>query len=226
MDIKERFVVTVSREVGSGGRTIAAKLAEELGVHFYDKELLRSLMRRFDLTADAIEEIKGEKKSWLSDFVRFVSPMPAASAIIESDSVYGMEFNPDVTPDDLYKAEVEILRGLADESSCVIAGRSGFHVLKDHPNKVNVFITASKPSRIKRVMAKQGLDEKKAEEVIDKVDTLRENFIKRHTGKSRYDARNYDLSINVDGLTEDQAVKVIMDYLCKTETTSSPGDSA
>ena len=213
MDTKERFVITVSREVGSGGRTIGCKLAEKLGVHFYDKELIRTLMRRFNLTADAIEEIKGEKKSWLSDFIRFVSPMPAASAIIESDSVYGMEFNPDFTPDDLYNAEVEILRGLADEGSCVIAGRSGFHILKDHPNKVDIFITASTKSRVQRVMAKQGLDEKGAKEVIEKVDALRENFIQRHTGKSRYDARNYDLSINVDGLTEDQAVDLILKYI-------------
>ncbi len=212
---KESFVITISREVGSGGRTIGRKLAEKLDINYFDKELIKILMKRFDLNAETIEQIKGEKKSWLSDFVRLVSPMPAATAIIKSDSEYGKEYYSEVTTGDIYKAESEILRGLAAEGACIIAGRSGFHILEGHPNKVDIFITASRPNRIQRIMAKQNVSEKEAEDIIERVDESRENYIKRFTGKSRYDSRNYDLSLNVDNLTEDQAAEVILSYLEK-----------
>ena len=213
MKFKESFVITISREVGTGGRTIGRKLAERMDINFYDKELIHILMKRFNLNAETIEQIKGEKKSWLSDFIRFVSPMPAASAILESDAKYGKEAYSEVTSDDIYKAEAEILRALADEGACVIAGRSGFHILKDHAMEKSVFITASKPNRIKRIRARQGVTEEEAVDILERVDESRENYIKRFTGNSRYDARNYDLAINVDGLTEDQAVEVILSYL-------------
>lgn len=213
MNCKEPFVITISREVGSGGRTIGCKLAERLGVHFYDKELIKTLMKRFDLNAMTIEEIKGEKKNWLSDFIRLVSPMPAASAIIESADASGNVFNSEITSGDIYKAESEILHGLVEEGSCVIAGRSGFHVLRDCPNRVDVFITASRAKRLERVMTKQGVTKAEAEDILDKVDKSRENYIKQFTGKSRYDARNYNLTLNVDGLSEDEAVDVILRYI-------------
>lgn len=213
MKFKESFVITISREVGTGGRTIGRKLAERMDINFYDKELIHILMKRFNLNAETIEQIKAEKKSWLSDFIRFVSPMPAASAILESGSEYSQESYAEVTSGDIYKAETEILRALADEGACVIAGRSGFHILKDHPNEKSIFITASKPNRIKRIMERQGVSEQEAADIVERVDESRENYIKRFTGNSRYDARNYDLSINVDGLTEDQAVEIILSYL-------------
>ena len=84
-------------------------------------------------------------------------------------------------------------------------------------NKVDVFVTASLEHRIERVMRKQGLSREQAIEVIERVDKARDNYIKRYTGKSRYDARNYSLCINVDNLTEDEAVDVILDYISKSK---------
>ncbi len=118
-----------------------------------------------------------------------------------------------MTSDDIFKAESEILKGLADEGSCVIAGRSGFYVLRDRSNKLDIFITAPREARIARVMRKQELTEEQAAAVVDSVDQTRENYIKRYTGTSRYDARNYDLVINMDSLTEDEAVDLILSYI-------------
>ena len=196
MNTNEKFVITISRELGSGGHTIARKLAERLGVRLIDKQLIRELSKRFNLTPATIERLKGEKKQWLSDFLRRVAPAPSPAGFI--------------TTDDIFKAETEILRQLADEGSCVIAGRSGFFVLKNEPNKFDIFITASKEHRIERTMRRQKLTRELAEEVLEKVDKARENYIQRYAGTSRYDARNYNLSLNVDGLTEDEAVDVIL----------------
>ena len=213
MNTTENFVITISRELGSGGRTVGRKLAAALNVRYSDKELVEQLMQQFNLTASGIEQLKGKKKNWISDFITFVAPVPKVGMLVDTDSRYVQEFRPDLTTDDVYKAETDILTGIADEGSCVIAGRSGFFVLKDHPNKLDIFITASPEHRIERVMRKQQLSREEAEAVIGKVDGMRDNYVKRYTGKTRYDARNYDLVLSMDDLSEDDAVQLILSYI-------------
>ena len=213
--MKEPFVITISREVGSGGRTIGRKLAEKLGVRFSDKELVDKLQKKLNLTVDSIEELKGKKKRWLDDFIQMVAPVPMSGMLVDGDSDYISEYNLSLSVNDVFEAEREILNGIADEGSCVIAGRSGFFVLKGRPNKVDILITASRDKRIARIMDKQNLSRQKAEEVIDSVDKARDNYVKRYTGQSRYDARNYHIVLNMDYITEDQAVAMILSYLGK-----------
>lgn len=213
--MKEPFVITISREVGSGGRTIGRKLAEKLGVRFSDKELVDELQKKLNLTVDSIEEFKGKKKRWLDDFIQMVAPVPMSGMLVGGDSDYISEYNLSLTVNDVFEAEREILNGIADEGSCVIAGRSGFFVLKGRPNKVDILITASRDKRIARIMDKQNLSRQKAEEVIDSVDKARDNYVLRYTGQSRYDARNYHIVLNMDYITEDQAVAMILSYLGK-----------
>ena len=212
MNKQEPFVITISREVGSGGHTVGSLLAAKLGTRYCDKLLLESLEKQFGLSASGIEKLKGEKKNWLADFLNYVTPMPSAETL-ELDPKYTQEFRIDVTTDDIFKAEVEILKGMAEMGSCVIAGRSGFFVFKDHPNTLNVFITASMPNRVARVMRKQGLPEESAVALIKSIDKSRENYIQRYAGTSRYDARNYDLVLNADGHTEQQLADLILAYI-------------
>ena len=213
--MKEPFVITISRTVGSGGRTIGRKLAEKLGVRFSDKELIDALQAKLNLTASGIEELKGKKKRWLDDFIQMVAPVPMSGLLVSGESDYISEYNKSLDVNDVYEAEKEILNGIADEGSCVIAGRSGFFVLKDRPNKVDILITASRENRIARIMSKQKLSREKAEEVIDSVDKSRDNYVLRYTGLSRYDARNYHIVLNMDYITEDKAVEMILSYLGK-----------
>ena len=212
MNLKEPFVITISREIGSGGHTVGQILADKLNVRYCDKNLIRALEKKFDLTAEKIEKLKGEKKNWLADFFQHVTPFSSAP-MMGVDAQFTQEFKPEVTTDDIYRAETEILKGMADEGSCVIAGRSGFFVFKDHPNHLNVFITASNGNRVKRVMKKQGLTEEQAGDLIKKIDKTRENYIERYTGTSRYDARNYDLVLNADGHSEEQLAGIILSYI-------------
>lgn len=213
MNTNERFVITVSRELGSGGHTVGQKLAEKLDVRFCDKEVIHGLVKEFNLTPTAIEKMKAQKKNWFTQFLHVFSPGQGAAVFSPEDGIYGKEYNPDITTDDIFLAEREILLGLAEESSCVIAGRSGFFVLKDHPNKVDIFLTASREHRLERVMRKQRLERAIAEEVIDEVDKGRSNYVRRYAGVDRYDSRNYDLVINMDNLTEDEAVALILKYI-------------
>jgi cytidylate kinase len=211
MNKNVKFVITINRELGSGGRTVGRKLAERLGVEFYDKAVIKGLEEQYHLTVEEIERLKGLKQGWWSDIKRimFVSPSMHSNYYIPRK---GDE--PDMLDtDQLFEAETEILKGIAEEESCVIAGRSGFHVFNKHPNHVSILIQASLPFRLERVMRKQGLSEKEALKAINKVDQMRENYVKKHTGTSRYDTRNYDIVIKADGKTEDEIVDIIMMYL-------------
>lgn len=213
--MKDPFVITISRTVGSGGRTIGRKLAERLGVRFSDKELIDALQNKFNLTAESIEELKGKKKRWLDDFIQMVAPVPMSGLLVSGESDYVSEYNSTLSVNDVFEAEKEILNGIADEGSCVIAGRLGFFVLKDRPNKVDILITASRENRIARIMSKQNLSREKAAQVLDSVDKARDNYVLRYTGQSRYDARNYHIVLNMDYITEDKAVEMIMTYIGK-----------
>jgi len=212
MNLKEPFVITISREIGSGGHTVGRILAEKLNTFYFDKYLIESLEKRFNLTASGIEKLKGEKKNWLTDLIHSIAPIPSAKTL-DVDPRHTQGFRMDVTTDDIYKAETEILTELTKEGSCVIAGRSGFFVFKDHPNHLNVFIIAPEGNRIRRVMEKQGLPEESAKALIQDIDQTRENYIQRYTGTSRYDARNYDLVLNADGHTEEELADIILSYI-------------
>jgi cytidylate kinase len=118
--------------------------------------------------------------------------------------------------DDVFEAETEILKGIVEHESCVVAGRSGFYVFRDHPNRVSILIQASMPFRVERVSRKQNMTEEEARKTIDKIDKMRENYVRKYTNTSRYDTRNYDLVITMDHLSEDNAAALIMAYVRHT----------
>jgi len=213
MNTKEPFVITVSRELGSGGRTIGQKLAAQLGVRYSDKNLIEDLMKKFNLTTYEIERIKAKKRNWLTDFVEAVAPLPNKGSFVGFDPAKANDWNISVKQDEIFEAETEILKSIAAEGSCVIAGRLGFSVFKEHPNHLNIFIQAPLGQRIGRVMKKQNLTSEEAATVIKAVDESREIYIKRYVGVSRYDARNYDLVMNVAGMTDDEAVLCILKFI-------------
>ena len=212
MKTNEQFVITINRELGSGGRTVGRKLAEKLGVDFYDKALIKALEEKYHLTVEEIERLKGRKHNWWADFKRIIALGPAANAQHYYKVAAG-ELPDLLTTDEMFEAEQEILLGIAQNESCVIAGRSGFYVFREHPNHLNVLIQAPMEQRLTRVMVKQEVFRDEAQEIIKKVDTMRENYINKYTDSSRYDTRNYDLVINMAGITEDQAVELIMSYI-------------
>lgn len=205
MNPNNKFVITINRELGSGGRTVGRKLAEKLGVEYYDKALIKALQERFDLSVEQIEKIKGQEQGWWAGFKRKMTFSDEEYTInqmgIESESVF--------------RAEIEFLKSIAKKESCVIAGRSGFYIFRDHPNHLSIFIQASMPCRMARVAREQNMSKEEARLTIEKIDQMRENYMKEQTGLSRYDTRNYQLVLSMDELTEDAAVDVIMEYIHK-----------
>ena len=212
MNKNEKFVITINRELGSGGRTVGEKLAEKLGVSFYDKAVIMGLEEKYHLTVDEIEKMRNKKHHWWSDF-KLVTGI-GEGLVSSSRLISEVGKEPDVlTTETMFKAESEILEDIANVESCVIAGRSGFYVFRNHPNHLRVMIQASLPFRIKRLVRKKGITEEEARKIIEKVDKMRESYVKRYTGTTRYDTRNYDIVISADGKTEDQIVDQILLYI-------------
>lgn len=213
MDKNQKFVITINRELGSGGRTIGRKLAEKLNVPFYDKALINELKAKFKLDTEQIEKLKSTKSDWWREFINSALYMGQG---MNELWYYQRVTNADaylITSNDMFKVEKEILQNVAKEESCIIAGRSGFSVFKEHPNHLNIFIQAPLEHRIQRIMGKQKLSYEEAEKVIQKVDGMREAYVQKYTGKSRYDTRNYDLVFNMEGKTEDEVVELILQYI-------------
>ena len=213
MNKNEKFVITINRELGIGGRTIGKKLAERLNVPFYDKALIKALTKKYKLSVKEIEEMKGRNHSWWAEFKR---AMNIGAEMGVSQYHYRAKFSdmPDMlTTDEMFSTEQEVLRGIATDESCVIAGRSGFFVFREHPNHLSILIQASMDYRIERVARKQNLTAEEARKAIEQVDKMRENYVKKYTGFSRYDTRNYDLVLRADGKTEDELVDIILQYM-------------
>ena len=206
MNKNEKFVITINREVGSGGRTVGRKVAEKLGVKYCDKAVIDGLTQKFGLTQERIEEIKAQKKSWWNDINNYYH------TLINSASM-PMEAEVKLDNETMFETEKRILQDLASHESCVVAGRTGFMVFRDWPNHLNVFIQASMEHRVQRVMRRQNVDEQEARDIIAKMDATREAYIKKYEDTSRYDTRNYQLVISMDGLSEDDAAEIILAYI-------------
>ena len=170
--MKKHFIVTIGREFGTGGRKIATELAELLGVPLYDRQVLEPIREEYNLTQEEVDQIKSVKPSWWYENVS----------------------------QDLYDEEEKLVRELAEKGSCVIMGRTGFHIFRDDERAFKVFLMADKTFRRDKVARRLNINEGSADLLIEKVDEARENFTKTFSGKSRYDARNYDLVLNVTGL--------------------------
>lgn len=214
MNTNNPFVITINRELGSGGRTVGRKLAEKLGVEYYDKALIQALQEKYQLTAEQIEQLKGREQGWWADLKRtlagptnkdtfFVTKMGSEPELLETEEVF--------------RTETEILKTIAKAESCVIAGRSGFYVFRDHPNHLSILIQASMLSRVARVAQKQNMSREEARMTIEKIDRMRENYVTKYARTSRYDTRNYDLVLNMDELKEDDAVNIILNYIRSME---------
>ena len=213
MNKNEKFVITINRELGSGGRTVGRKLAEKLNVAFYDKALINELKEKFHLDTEQIEKLKSGKNDWWREFINSALYMgQGMNEMWYYNRMTGKEGYL-VTSNDMFQQDKEILTKVAEEDSCIIAGRNGFSVFADHPNHLSILIQAPFEHRVQRIMGKQNLSREEAEKVIKKVDEMRETYVKKFTGTSRYDTRNYDLVINMEGKTEDEAVDLILQYI-------------
>lgn len=183
----QNIVITIARQYGSGGRMVGKMLAEELGIPYYDRELLQLASDdsgiNEKLFANADEKIK---KSALFRIAK---------------KVYNGELIPPdkedfVSNDNLFNYQAKIIKELAEEDSCVIIGRCADFVLKDYPNVLSVFIHADEETCLQRAGEIRHMERKDLLKYITDIDKRRGMYYKYYTGRDWVDARNYDLCLD------------------------------
>ena len=202
MNREEQFVITISRQFGTGGHEIGAEMARRLGVKLLDKQILNEVAKRNHVVEEAMEKIEARNPLWRDDFTNFYRNYMSKA---EYD---GQEH--DQTSRDLFKAQCDAIKKIANEESCVIVGRCGFHIFENHPNALKIFIHSTEDCRKHRIAEKYGLDLRDAAAMVVDNDYSRELYTKTFTGKDWTDARNYDISIDVRKFGINGAVDFLM----------------
>ncbi len=192
-------IITISRECGSGGRTIAKKLAERLGFQYYDKELIDRVAKESGLAKEYIEE-QGERITG-SLLFNIASNMTYAS------QVFGNSMLP--LQDQLYVVQSDIIRDIAEKGNCVIVGRCADAILQDRTDTMNVFIIADTKDKVIRAAEENYFPNGDIEKQLKKRDKARANHYKYYTEQEWGVAKNYDLVLNSSEFGVDGCVDVI-----------------
>ncbi|MBQ7067511.1 MAG: cytidylate kinase-like family protein [Lachnospiraceae bacterium] len=200
----EKYVITIARHYGSGGRTIGKQLAKELGINFYDREILRMASDESGISEGLFGEADEQLKN--SPLKRIIKNIYEGQ-LIPPDSE---DFSSD---DNLFNYQAKVIRELADTESCVIIGRCADFVLKDHKNVISVFVHADKEFSLEKAKERIGLSDKEVEKYIAKTDRNRADYYKYHTGQEWNDARNYDLCLDSSKLGFEGCVEEIKSYM-------------
>lgn len=200
----KNIVITISRQYGSGGKTIGAMLAKELGINCYSREILRMASEDSGINERlfGMSDEKLKKAGWFRILNR-----PYEGQLLPPED---RDF---VSDDNLFNYQAKVIKELAAKESCVIIGRCADYVLKDFSNVVSVFIHADKRFCLERAMERHSMSEKEMQRYIDKTDRYRADFYEYHTGHKWADARNYDLSLNSAKLGFEKCVEEIRSYM-------------
>ena len=206
MDTQQKFVITINRQFGTNGRQIANEIAQELGVKLVDRQILSSLAENLNMPEDKLQQMERKKPTFWERVSYFYRNSPA---MVSTPSVDLMGF----TSSQIYKEQVDIMRSIAEEESCVVVGRLGFEVFKDHPNHMSIFMFSNLEDRVLKVMEMYGGSKAEALKQIKQVDDAREEFTREFTGKERNDATNYDLAVNVSTWGEKGTYDLLMSLI-------------
>lgn len=199
------LVITIGREFGSGGHEIGMKLAEELGIKCYDKELLELAAKESGLCPEVMEN-HDEKptNSFLYNLVMDTYSMGYSTMA----SMMDMPINHKV-----FLAQFDAIKKLAEEESCVIVGRCADYALEENPNLVSVFVKAPISSRVARIVERKSVSEDKAYDMIAKQDKKRSNYYNYYSSKKWGDSKSYDLCIDSSKVGIDGAIAVIKAFI-------------
>lgn len=202
----KNVVITIARQYGSGGRTVGEMLANDLGIHYYDKELAKLASEdsgiKEELFVKADEEVK-------APLLPFLSPKTNTY----TGELIPPESNDFVSTDNLFNYQAKVIKQLAQEQSCVIMGRCSDYILKDYENVLSVFVHAPKPFCMEQAAKKLSMSEKEIEKYIARTDKRRADYYMYHTGREWTDARNYDLCLDSSKLGFERCVEEIKAYM-------------
>ena len=201
----KNFVITIARGVGTGGKAIAEKLAEELNIQCYENRILTLASQQSDVEEARFVEVDEKLRSGYT--LSLLKSIPKKMKTHPDDKGF-------VSDDRLFEYQSSIIRELANNESCVIVGKCADFVLRDFDNVISIYIEAPRAYTLNRIMKREALSEEEAHSYISKVDKYRADYYKYYTnGREWTNPVNYDMTLNSNRVGQDQCVEVILSYL-------------
>lgn len=207
-----KTIITIGRQFGSGGKEIGIRVAKELGIPFYDKEILQQAAKKSGLCEKILENFDERPKSLLysiaMDSYMFALPGTGAGDSLEQQ---------------VYLATFNTIRQIAAEGPCVIIGRCADYALADNPDHLSIFIHAPLEDRIRRVSQRQSLPPEKARALITKTDKRRASYYEYYSSRRWGAVDSYDFCLNSSFLGLGRTVELIQAIIAhKEHPISSP----
>ena len=199
----KNLIITISRQYGSGGRKIGQRLSEELGIPFYDSEIIDLAAKESGLAADFI---RGQEQQ-LTQSLLF--------SLVTNFTSNAGAFNPNMLSlsDQVYLAQAKAIRALADKGPCVIVGRNADYILKDREDALHVYVFADTPYRAERIVRLYGDSEKSPEQRLAEKDKRRRVNYQHYTGRTWGQAQNYDICLDTGVLGIEQCKNIVVDII-------------
>jgi cytidylate kinase len=198
------YVITIGRQLGSGGKQIGEMLSQRLSIPCYDKELIQIASRESGLGKEFFEQV--DEKSTHSFFGNYFGFRSGYTG----DCNY-------LCNETLFKIQSDIIKQLAEKESCIFVGRCADYILRNHPRCLNLFISAQMQDRIRRVSTAQGKTEKEAATFIEQTDKRRADYYNYYSNKTWGMATSYDLCINSSIFPLDTIIALIETYVNQPE---------
>ena len=198
--MQKSLIITIGRQFGSGGHEIGEKLAKKLGIKFYDKELIKLIAKQSGLCEKVLESYD-EK------------PTNSLLYSIVMDIYPSVMYTGPTIDQQIYQANYDTIRRLADGEPCVIVGRCADYILRDHPELVSVFVHANSDFRAARIAEEYKLPDAKVRDLLVKTDKKRASYYNFQSETQWGAASSYNLCIESSEVGIDGAVDLIMDYI-------------
>lgn len=203
----EKVVITVARQIGTGGSYLAQRLAKRLNLKYFDREILVHLSHRLGLDIDYIEARDEKKTSPIQNILRaFAFGAPGVTYLPPNESIL----------DDkrMFDIQSQIIKNIANKGNVIIVGRAAFYILRNFTNVVSIFIHANREFRVKRMIDVYKIESvEEANKIIDRVDEERRLYIKNHTGLDWLDANNYKFCFDTSFVGLRTVENIIYDFV-------------
>ena len=197
----KHVVITIARGFGSGGKEIAVKLSEQLGIPCYEKEIINMASEKSGISKVLFEETDEKLKQ------SFLKKMFGSVAVNYKVEASDKKFTHD---NNLFHIQREIIEELARTESCIIVGKCADYILKDKQNVIRVYIDAPMTSCVRSIINRMGVEEMEAIRMINKTDKYRSDYYKYYTGGRVWtDPVNYDICLNSVSWGRDKCVEII-----------------
>ncbi len=194
------YVITIGRRFGSGGRELGKLLATELGIEYYDKELLCEAAKVAGVSTEFIEKSDERLPSFLSGMMSFSPGYNPISCYAGTTPV---------SEENIYYTLSNVIKMVTERSSCVIVGRSADYILREHPRCLNIFVHAPIEACVQRIISRADMTAEQARHLAEKTNKLRANYYNFYTDKRWGDASSYDMTFDTSRLSMTDIVEMI-----------------